>query len=48
MTSGDELDRWLDVKRRTVEAKTIESYEWAARKLLAAAKAEDPDFGVYL
>jgi len=48
MTSGDELDRWLDVKRRTVEAKTIESYEWVARKLLAAAKAEEPDFGVYL
>lgn len=28
------LDRWLDVKRRTVEPKTIDSYEWVARKYI--------------
>ena len=32
MTFGELLDRWLDVKRRTVEAKTLESYEWVARR----------------
>lgn len=32
VTFGELLDRWLDVKRRLVEPKTIESYEWVARK----------------
>ena len=31
MSFGELLDRWLDVKRRTVEASTLESYEWIAR-----------------
>ena len=31
MSVGELHDRWLDVKRRTVEPKTIESYEWIAR-----------------
>ena len=33
--SVDELlDRWLEVKRRTVGARTVESYEWIARTYL--------------
>jgi integrase len=28
---GELLDRWLDVKRRMVEASTLSSYEWIAR-----------------
>lgn len=31
ITFGELLDRWLEVKRRLVEPKTIESYEWVAR-----------------
>lgn len=30
MLLGELLDRWLEVKRRTVEARTVESYEWVA------------------
>ncbi len=26
------LDRWLEVKRASVAPRTIESYEWVARK----------------
>ena len=40
VTFGDLLDRWLDVKRRMVEPKTIESYEWVARKYLRPALAD--------
>ncbi len=31
------LDRWLDVKRRTVEASTLASYEWIARTYVRPA-----------
>lgn len=31
LTFGELLDRWLDVKRRTVEPSTLASYEWIAR-----------------
>jgi len=31
LSFGELLDRWLDVKRRTVEASTLSSYEWIAR-----------------
>jgi integrase len=34
MTYGDLLDRWLTVKAQSVEPKTLESYEWIARKYL--------------
>jgi integrase len=37
MTFGELLDRWLDVKRRTVEVKTIESYEWIAQTYVRPA-----------
>ena len=40
MTFGELLDRWLDVKRRMVEPKTIESYEWVARKYVRPALAD--------
>ncbi len=39
MAYGELLDRWLDVKRRTVEAKTIESYEWVAKRYVRPALA---------
>lgn len=39
-TFGDLLDRWLDVKRRMVEPKTIESYEWVARTYIRPALAD--------
>jgi len=31
------LDRWLEVKRRTVGARTVESYEWIARTYVRPA-----------
>lgn len=31
LTFGELLDRWLDVKRRTVEVSTLSSYDWIAR-----------------
>jgi integrase len=31
------LDRWLDVKRQSVEASTLESYEWIARTYIRPA-----------
>src|SRR5690606_26047755 len=34
MTFGELLDRWLEVKRASVAARTIESYEWIAAKYL--------------
>ncbi len=37
ITFGELLDRWLDVKRRMVEPKTIESYEWVSRKYIRPA-----------
>jgi integrase len=37
MTYGDLLDRWLTVKEQSVEPKTLESYEWIARKYLRPA-----------
>lgn len=37
---GDLLDRWLDVKRRMIEPRTIESYEWAARKYVRPSLAD--------
>lgn len=40
ITFGELLDRWLDVKRRLVEPKTIESYEWVARKYIRPALAD--------
>jgi integrase len=40
ITFGELLDRWLDVRRRLVEPKTIESYEWVARKYVRPALAE--------
>lgn len=40
ITFGQLLDRWLDVKRRLVEPKTIESYEWVARKYIRPALAD--------
>ncbi|MBL8777533.1 MAG: tyrosine-type recombinase/integrase [Acidimicrobiales bacterium] len=40
ITFGELLDRWLDVKRRLVEPKTIESYEWVARKYVRPALGE--------
>jgi integrase len=40
ITFGELLDRWLDVKRRMVEPKTIESYEWVARKYVRPALAD--------
>ena len=40
ITFGELLDRWLDVKRRLVEPKTIESYEWVARKYIRPAMSE--------
>lgn len=40
VTFGELLDRWLDVKRRLVEPKTIESYEWVARKYIRPALAD--------
>ena len=39
ITFGELLDRWLDVKRRMVEPKTIESYEWVAKKYVRPALA---------
>jgi hypothetical protein len=32
------LDRWLDVKRRMVEASTLSSYEWIARTYIRPAR----------
>lgn len=40
ITFGELLDRWLDVKRRMVEPKTIESYEWVSRKYVRPALGE--------
>jgi integrase len=40
MTFGELLDRWLDVKRRTVEPKTIDSYEWIAKAYVRPAFAD--------
>jgi integrase len=40
ITFGELLDRWLDVKRRLVEPKTSESYEWVARKYVRPALGE--------
>lgn len=40
MTFGELLDRWLDVKRRTVEPKTIDSYEWIAKAYVRLAFAD--------
>lgn len=37
LTFGELLDRWLDVKRRTVEASTLASYEWIARRYVRPA-----------
>lgn len=37
LTFGELLDRWLDVKRRTVEASTLASYEWIARTYVRPA-----------
>lgn len=37
ITFGELLDRWLDVKRRLVEPKTIESHEWVPRKYVRPA-----------
>jgi len=37
MSFDELLDRWLDVKRRTVEANTMASYEWIARKYVRPA-----------
>src|SRR4051812_4490409 len=31
MTFGELLDRWLAVKRMTVEPSTVRNYEWVAR-----------------
>jgi len=39
MIYGELLDRWLDVKRRTVDPKTIESYEWVAKRYVRPALA---------
>jgi integrase len=35
---GELLDRWLDVKRRTVEASTLSSDEWIARSYVRSAQ----------
>jgi len=40
MTYGELLDRWLAVKAQSVEPKTLESYEWVARKYLRPALAD--------
>lgn len=40
MTYGELLDRWLTVKAQSVEPKTLESYEWVARKYLRPALAD--------
>lgn len=40
ITVGKLLDRWLELKRRMVEPKTIESYEWVARRYVRPALAE--------
>lgn len=40
ITVGELLDRWLDVKRRMVDPKTIESYEWMARNYVRPALAD--------
>jgi integrase len=40
MTFGELLDRWLDVKRRTVEPKTVDSYEWIAKSCVRPAFAD--------
>lgn len=40
ITFGELLDRWLDVKRRLVDPKTIESFDWVARSYLRPAFAE--------
>lgn len=37
MSFDELLDRWLDVKRRTVEANTMASYEWIARRYVRPA-----------
>jgi integrase len=37
MTLDVLLDRWLDVKRQSVEASTIKSYEWIARTYIRPA-----------
>lgn len=39
LTFDELLDRWLDVKRRTVEASTLSSYEWIARTYVRPALA---------
>jgi hypothetical protein len=40
MRFGEVLDRWLDVKRRTVEAKSIESCEWVAKRYVRPELAD--------
>lgn len=40
ITFGELLDRWLDVKRRLVEPKTIESYEWVNRNYVRPSLGE--------
>lgn len=40
MGFGELLDRWLDVKRRTVEPSTLSSYEWIARTYVRPALGE--------
>jgi len=40
MAYGELLDRWLTVKAQSVEPKTLESYEWVARKYLRPALAD--------
>ena len=37
LSFGELLDRWLDVKRRTVEVSTLSSYEWIARTYVRPA-----------
>ncbi len=37
LTFSELLDRWLDVKRRTVERSTLASYEWIARTYVRPA-----------
>jgi len=40
MTYSELLDRWLTVKAQSVEPKTLESYEWVARKYMRPALAD--------
>ena len=37
MVFGELLDRWLEVKRRSVEASTMKSYEWIAKAYVRPA-----------